>query len=151
MYVCMYVGVYLCRYVCRYVRMYVCTYVCTYVYMYVPGMYYVCMYACMYVPLVPPGKKKGRSSKIFANAAPLFSFSISLLRSFCGFQLFLDGEEDRFRIIRRCCCFSLTTAKWCRSCWWLFRAVGYVILSKLDIQVGRLLCTPIWAYIYFFQ
>ena len=46
-------------------------------------------------PLVPPIKKKGRdkSSKICANAASLFSFSISLLRSFCGVQLFLDDED----------------------------------------------------------
>ena len=46
-------------------------------------------------PLVPPIKKKGKdgSSKIFANAASLFSFSISLLRSFGGVQLFLDDED----------------------------------------------------------
>ena len=46
-------------------------------------------------PLVPPIKMKGKdgSSKIFANAASLFSFSISLLRSFCGVQLFLDDED----------------------------------------------------------
>ena len=45
--------------------------------------------------LVPPIKKKGKdgSSKIFATAASLFSFSMFLLRSFCGVQLFLDDED----------------------------------------------------------
>ena len=48
-------------------------------------------------PLVLLIKKKGNdgSSKIFANAASLFSFSISLLRSCCGVQLFSNGDEDR--------------------------------------------------------
>ena len=104
-------------------------------------------------PLVLLIKKKGNdgSSKIFANAASLFSFSISLLRSCCGVQLFLDDEDrcsDQCRITRRCCCCSLTTAKLCRSCWWPFRVVGYAIVSKHGIQVGRLR-TPMWANIYF--
>ena len=57
--------------------------------------------------------------------------------------------QDQRRIFRRCCCRSLTTAKWCRSCWWPFRVVGYVIVSKHGIQVGRLR-TPLWASIYIF-
>ena len=106
-------------------------------------------------PLVLPIKKKGKdgSTKIFANAASLVSSSISLLRSCCGVQLFLDDEDrcsDQCRITRRCCFCSLTTAKWGRSCWWPFRVVGYVILSKHGIQVGRLR-TPIWAYLYIIQ
>ena len=54
-----------------------------------------CHAAPAHEPLVPPIKKKGKdwSSKIFANAASLFSFSISFLRSFCGVQLFLDDED----------------------------------------------------------
>ena len=46
-------------------------------------------------PLVLQIKMKGKdgSSKIFANAASLFSFYISLLRSLCGGQLFLDDED----------------------------------------------------------
>ena len=46
-------------------------------------------------PLVLTIKKKGKdgSSQIFVNAASLFSFSISLLRSCCGVQLFHDDED----------------------------------------------------------
>ena len=46
-------------------------------------------------PLVLPMKNKGKdgSPKIFANAASLFSFSVSLLRSCCGVHLFLDDED----------------------------------------------------------
>ena len=46
-------------------------------------------------PQGPPIKKKGDHgpSKIFANAASLFSFPISLLRLFFGVQLFLDDED----------------------------------------------------------
>ena len=38
-------------------------------------------------------KGKNGSSKIFANDASLFPFSISLLRSCCGVHLFLDDED----------------------------------------------------------
>ena len=57
-----------------------------------------CHAAPVHEPLVPPTKKKGKdgSSKIFANAASPFSFSISL-RSFCGVQLFLDDEDIYFQ------------------------------------------------------
>ena len=46
-------------------------------------------------PLVLPIKKKGKDgpSKTIANAASLFSFSISLWRSCCGVQPFLDDED----------------------------------------------------------
>ena len=71
-------------------------------------------------------------SKILANAASLFSFSISLVRSCCCVQLFLDDGTDvpdKCRIHRCCCCCcSLTTAKRCRSCWSTSREVGDVIL-----------------------
>ena len=45
--------------------------------------------------LVLPMDKKGKdgSSRILDNAASLFSFSISLFRSYCGVQLFLDDED----------------------------------------------------------
>ena len=46
-------------------------------------------------PLVLPIGSKGEdgSPKIFGNAALLFSFSISPLRSCCGVQLFVDDED----------------------------------------------------------
>ena len=46
-------------------------------------------------PLVLQIKMKGKdgSSKILANAALLLSFSITLLCSCCGVQLFLDNED----------------------------------------------------------
>ena len=44
---------------------------------------------------VLPMEKKGKdgSSKILANAASLFAFPISLLRSCCGVQLFIDDAD----------------------------------------------------------
>ena len=53
-----------------------------------------CHAALAHEPVVPPTKKNGKdgSSKIYANAGSLFSFSISVLRSFCGVQLFLDDK-----------------------------------------------------------
>ena len=70
---------------------------------------------------VLPMEKKGKdgSSKIPANATLLFSFSVSLLRSYCGVQLFSDDEgrcSGSINIIRRYRCCILTTAKRCRPC-----------------------------------
>ena len=87
-------------------------------------------------------KIKGRAIEYLANAASFFSFSYLpkalVLRcpSFPGWrgQMFRTNVEC---FVHACCCCSLITAKWCRSCW-SFRVVGYVIVSKHGIQVGRL-------------
>ena len=103
-------------------------------------------------PLLPPTKKKGkdRSSKIFANAALLFPFSISLLRSCCGVQLSSMARtdvEDQCIVSRRCCyCCSLTTAKLCRPCWWPFRHLRHSFEARHPswptayIHVGVQIC-----------